>query len=303
MQSLSSIKLDPVTLNRLLRRSSIERLLVGIRIGLYVMIGILAFWLLREFLSGYLSVSADVQSLENIAVSSPNDTTSSARKRGKQEYTTLATNPVFGTIGTKSESAAPAAKPVSSLALNLIGTFITSGEAPHAIIEDDKKKTQDVFNIGDMIFGEAKLVSVLSDRVEINRNGQIEVLKLDESPDSTPGTAQGGITEVGTDEYQVDEDELNRALENLPLLLTQARAVPYFKDGKSIGLRLFAIRTGSLFEKIGLKNGDILKSVNGQSLADMTQAMKLFEKLKEERSVSVALERDRGDREFKYQIR
>ena len=87
------------------------------------------------------------------------------------------------------------------------------------------------------------------------------------------------------------------------MLLTQARAVPYFKDGRSIGLRLFAIKTGSLYEKLGLKNGDILKSINGNSLGDLSQAMKLFEQLKQERSISVMLERDKQDKEFRYQIR
>ena len=41
-------------------------------------------------------------------------------------------------------------------------------------------------------------------------------------------------------------------------LFTQIRAVPHFEGGQSIGFRLFAIRRGSLFDKIGLKNGDII---------------------------------------------
>jgi general secretion pathway protein C len=105
------------------------------------------------------------------------------------------------------------------------------------------------------------------------------------------------------DEFVVEEAELDKGLENLPLLLTQARAVPYFKDGRSIGLRLFAIKTGSLYEKVGLKNGDILKTINGNNLGDISQALKLFEQLKQERSISLVLEREKQDREFKYTIR
>ena len=68
-------------------------------------------------------------------------------------------------------------------------------------------------------------------------------------------------------------------------------------------MRLFAIKSASLFEKIGLKNGDILKSLNGNSLGDLSQAMQLFEKLKTERSISLMLERNREEKEFKYTIR
>ena len=42
--------------------------------------------------------------------------------------------------------------------------------------------------------------------------------------------------------------------------------------GQSIGMRLFAIRTGSLYEKLGLKNGDIILAVNENSLSDPAQA-------------------------------
>lgn len=158
-----------------------------------------------------------------------------------------------------------------------------------------------MFLIGDSVFDQATLKKIYQDRVEIERLGKLEVLKLDEfgGPDAGPG---GGIANQG-DDYVVDEAELDKGLENLPLLLTQARAVPYFKDGRSIGLRLFAIKSGSLYEKIGLKNGDILKSINGNSLADITQALKLFEQLKQERSINLILEREKQDREFKYTIR
>ncbi len=70
-----------------------------------------------------------------------------------------------------------------------------------------------------------------------------------------------------------------------------------------MGLRLFAIKPDSLYTKIGLKNGDIMMSINGKSLADLSEAIKLFETLKEERSFTLALERNRETREFKYEVR
>jgi general secretion pathway protein C len=158
-----------------------------------------------------------------------------------------------------------------------------------------------MFLLEQSVFGQATLKKIMQDRVEVERAGKIEVLKLDDfgGGDGGPG---GGISSNG-DDFVVDEAELDKGLENLPMLLTQARAVPYFKEGRSIGLRLFAIKTGSLYEKIGLKNGDILKSINGNSLGDISQALKLFEQLKQERSISLTLERDKQDREFRYTIR
>jgi len=170
----------------------------------------------------------------------------------------------------------------------------------YAIIEDTKKTEQDVFSSGDSVFGEASVVEVLSEKVTLKRDdGEIITLILDDSASSS----SAGSSAPSVESMVVNKAELDEALSNLPLLLTQARAVPYFKDGKSVGLRLFAIKSGSMFETIGLKNGDILKSINGTSLADITQAVKLFEELRNERSISVQVERNREDKEFQYQIR
>jgi general secretion pathway protein C len=206
----------------------------------------------------------------------------------------------FGVLG---RIAAPVAAaptpPPSPLMLSLIGTFLTQGQEPYAIIEDKKKNEQEMFLIGDSVFSQATLKKIYLDRVEVERNGKLEVLRLDE----IAGNAGAGVISSGSDDFVIEEAELDKGLENLPLLLTQARAVPYFKDGRSIGLRLFAIKTGSLYEKVGLKNGDILKTINGNSLGDISQALKLFEQLKSERSIGLTLERDKQEREFKYTIR
>ena len=58
-----------------------------------------------------------------------------------------------------------------------------------------------------------------------------------------------------------------------------------------------------MYEKLGLKNGDIVKSINENNLSDPSQALKLFEQLKSERSIGVKLERDGAPRELKYSIR
>jgi len=227
-------------------------------------------------------------------------------KRDKSKpYNQITERNIFGpmTVPQATTITPPPPKPVAVTPFGLVGTFVAAGQAPYAIIEDQKKKVQDVFEKNDAVFGEAKLVAIYADRVELERNGQKETLVLDDMLTSSRPEAKDGIASLDENEYIVDEAELDKALENLPLLLTQARAVPYFSDGQAVGLRLFAIKSGSLYEKIGLKNGDVLKSVNGNSMADLSQAMQLFEKLKSERSISLTVERNREEKEFKYQIR
>ncbi len=303
MRSIAAhYRFDSLSIDRLLRKEYIERLSFGAKIFLTVGCIAIVVWYARGMVSEVLRTSIDVkqlqQSIDARAAAAVSET--AVGQQRNLPFGKIAKAEIFGKIGVP-EAVSPVVRtaPVSTVSLKLIGTFVTDGENGTAIIEDSKKPgSQDVFGLNESVFGEAKLTAVFADKVEIEREGKREILMLDDTP-----SAGGSAAASGEGTVVVDETELDNALANLPLLLTQARAVPYFKDGKSIGLRLFAIRHGSLFEKIGLQNGDILKEINGSSLGDITQAVKLFEKLKEQRDISVTLERQRQDQTFRYLIR
>lgn len=213
-------------------------------------------------------------------------------------YSSIAARNIFGPGKKKAEEVSNEPQ-LSELKLRLVGTNISQdSKSPFAIVENAKKE-QDVFDVGESIFGQAKLVEVFPNKINIEYRGAIETLVLDENFSSGSGEISGNSD--GTS-FSVPEAELNENLENLPRLLSQARAVPYFRDGESIGMRLFAIRRDSLYQKLGLKNGDILLSVNGNSLSDPTQALKLFEQLKTERSISVDVERGGVEKKINYSI-
>ena len=290
-------------LHKITRRHNLEYIGRGIRVASIVVAAlamVTAIYLIVTESAHRFSLKGDLEGRIAGVVAEVNKPPSPVKN--DSDVMAVTQREIFGTLG-KAAVVAPVATaaPLTPLSLTLIGTFVTGGENPYAIIEDKKKQNQDVFVVSQSIFGQATLKKIFQDRVEIEREGKIEILKLDDIGGGSDSA--GGISNNGQDEFVVDEAELDKGLENLPMLLTQARAVPYFKEGRSIGLRLFAIKSGSLYEKIGLKNGDILKSINGNNLGDISQALKLFEQLKQERSISLVLEREKADREFKYQIR
>ncbi len=289
-------------LGRVMRRHNIARLVRWVNVASMVVL-ILAVIILvvvvgRDVISKMTATSKLDSQISSLKTSSSTGAVGSLAPA--HDWNVIQERKPFGVLGKViAQVAATPAPPPSPLMLSLIGTFLTEGQEPYAIIEDKKKNEQEMFLIGDLIFEQATLKKIYLDRVEVERNGKLEVLRLDE----VGGNAGAGIVSTGSDDFVIEEAELDKGLENLPLLLTQARAVPYFKDGRSIGLRLFAIKTGSLYEKVGLKNGDILKTINGNNLGDISQALKLFEQLKQERSINLSLERDKQEREFKYTIR
>jgi len=217
-------------------------------------------------------------------------------------YKIVTSRNIFGKKPRTDDKTPSKAQPVSKLKLRLVGTNVSSTGNPFAIVEDISKKKQDVFELNEMIFKQAKLLEVLEESIKIERDGKVEVLVMKQGKRSS--STRGSSVDSNDDrtEFSVAEEELSDALANLPRLLSQARAVPYFRNGKSIGMRLFAIRRGSLYEKLGLKNGDIILSVNENSVSDPAQALKIFEMLKTERSINIQLERSGQNTELSYSI-
>ncbi|NVB36710.1 hypothetical protein G6O69_02625 [Pseudenhygromyxa sp. WMMC2535] len=89
----------------------------------------------------------------------------------------------------------------------------------------------------------------------------------------------------------VDKAFVEKLLANPAQLTKQARIVPAVRDGETTGYKFYGIRPGSLPKLLGLKNGDLLTSVNGQQLKSIDQAMGLYTKLRRASHLSVVIER------------
>ncbi len=99
---------------------------------------------------------------------------------------------------------------------------------------------------------------------------------------SVPGGNEYGksVRKVGANSYEIDASDLDAALGNLAEISTQARMVAAFEDGKPIGFRVLSMKPGSVFEKIGLQNGDIITHVNGYELNSPDKGLELYQKMK-----------------------
>jgi len=106
------------------------------------------------------------------------------------------------------------------------------------------------------------------------------------------------INQVEEGVYNIDQGMLDELLSNPNDILTTARVVPH-----DDGLRFFAIRPNSIFNKIGIKNGDIVHRINDVELNNVENALGLFEELKGERQVTIDLTRRGKKLTFEYNVR
>ncbi|RMF13911.1 MAG: hypothetical protein D6761_10330 [Candidatus Dadabacteria bacterium] len=220
---------------------------------------------------------------------------------------------------------------VSPLPAEVLGTLGGPDDVAIALIRDKRNKQVDVYWVGDKLFDQATILKIRRGEVVILRNGQTEVLQLyegsakageDKGPirrarprkpasrtdDKVRPAASGGdvelqIEELSPNNYVIDREQFSDLMGNLGPLLTQARVVPNFERGRINGYKIFAIKKGSVFEQIGLRNGDIIQAINGVSVDTPEKALQLFQQLKSETEFNLELQRGGSPLAYSYQLR
>ncbi|MBX3023839.1 type II secretion system protein GspC [bacterium] len=203
----------------------------------------------------------------------------------------------------------------TQLKLKLWGTAVFDKGNSFSIIEDQGARKQGVYGINAVVPGNAVVKAIEWNRVILSHNGKDEILELEEpksvagparaiaaAPAGAPAANGSGIQQLSENEFTVPKAEVDSALENMSQLFTQIRAVPHFEGGQSIGFRLFAIRRGSLFDRIGLKNGDIIRSINGNEMTDPSKAMTLLQALRDSNNLDVEITRNQQPQKLTYNI-
>ena len=112
-----------------------------------------------------------------------------------------------------------------------------------------------------------------------------------------PATQNGDQIDV-----RVPNAEVESAFENFSEILKQARVVPFTLNGEPAGFKILRIRNGSIFQRLGLQDEDVIERVNGESLANADQALRLFTLFKNEREVVLDVKRNNQPLHLSYII-
>lgn len=194
----------------------------------------------------------------------------------------------------------------AAASFRLIGTV--EGEVFSGAVLEDASGVQDFYRLREKLPDGSQLVKVMREKAMLRfPDGSITELKIIEDTKIVAVPKQGvsgpGIRKVGHGKFMVDQGMVTSSTENLSQLLTQARALPYIENGKTAGFKISEIVPGSLFEKIGLQNGDIIQRINSQDVDDPGKFFQIYQSLKEEKNITVDVLRAGQRQTFSYEIR
>ena len=176
--------------------------------------------------------------------------------------------------------------------LTLNGTVASEIPNYSVAVISDGGKDQQVYTIGESVGNNATLHAVYSDRVVLNEKGTLTNLKLPREFEDSPAR---NVRQRTTTPRQTAEDTKSIqsvVTQNLTKLTDVIRPTPYRVQGEQVGFRVYPGRDRRQFAALGLRPGDIIKDIDGQSLSDASQAMQVFQSLGTAEQVTVTLERD-----------
>ena len=202
--------------------------------------------------------------------------------------------------------------PHTTLNLKLMRTLIW-GAVRLAVIQLSPSEEKS-FRLNDQVSG-AKIVEIDRNRVALLNNGRLEILEVGYEGKPAPGGVVGqfvprdpsssAIEDVSFtgDGAMISKRYMEGQLKNMNQLLTQVRAVPNMDGaGNTNGFKLFAIQKGSVFEKIGLTNNDVVEKVNGVDLNSAEKGLELFQALRNESNFNVDIMRGNQKMTLRYNI-
>jgi len=83
-------------------------------------------------------------------------------------------------------------------------------------------------------------------------------------------------------------------------MLTQVRIRPYFSEGKPDGFLVSRIKQGSIFQKMGLKNGDVIQGVNDSPIGSADDMLGLYKELQSGSEITLNIKRRGKQETLKY---
>lgn len=186
----------------------------------------------------------------------------------------------------------------SALPMTLVGVMVDSADPARSscLIKCSTppgRKSASTLQVRETACDLAEVVEIRTDGVVVRNllTNRQELLSLQESerpatrrqeaaadapPDPVVVNESRGVVSV-----EVPKAAVEHYLVNVSELLTSAQATPRFRDaanGQRLieGFELRQIRAGSVIEKIGLKEGDVIAEVNGEVLDGLPTVLRLF---------------------------
>jgi general secretion pathway protein C len=209
---------------------------------------------------------------------------------------TVANLHLFGKAGVKPVTKIEAKAPETRLNLTLHGVFVDEDPKRGAAIIGTSGSTQKYYKIGATVMNDVTLQGVFADRVVLLRKGQSEVLRFPKVP-TTASLAPNKRGRPDSSRKRAGDsqalDGYREVFQKEPMkIFEHVRFVPVRSRDGLKGYRVLPQKNRELYNQLGIRPSDLVTAVNGVSLSNDQEAMKLMQTLKDASTLQVDIMRN-----------
>jgi len=231
------------------------------------------------------------------------------------DYSILARKNIFNPAGVYLPAVGGAITDCT-LPLKLMGTIIADNKMDNAaIILNIQDKQQDLYRINNKLIQGAVITGISRFEVLINNGGRMERLSINFGDEMSGGAMEmpgskgahtvsgAAVSMTGEGKVLMDRRYFDSQKGNINDMMTQIRAIPNMTPSGAVdGFQLFEIAKDSIYDKVGLKNQDVLQRVNGQPLNSVETGLDLFNALKNDNHFVLDILRNKENKSITVNI-
>jgi general secretion pathway protein C len=172
---------------------------------------------------------------------------------------------------------------------DLKGTVVCNSSFGFIFIEERDTHKQKLYRLGDNI-GSAKLIKITRNTATLSIDGRETTLKVKATLEGSllPNSPSSATSKNMT----LSKKTVNENLSDLKSIMSQAVMRPYLNKGVQEGLIISNIAPNSLYEKMGLQNGDILIDVNNKPLQSADNLLQTVNLMQSGNSIDLNVKRN-----------
>ncbi|MCW8924289.1 MAG: type II secretion system protein GspC, partial [Gammaproteobacteria bacterium] len=256
-----------------------------------------------QLLSEAIWMLLDDSRSESVAVVTPANSVTSknlsnAKKSQQQAFRKLTSSHLFGIAETKKAPITASVAPETKLNLVLKGV-LAAGTTPmaSAIIAQSANGKEEIYGIGDKIPGGITLKEIHPEHVILERRGQLETLRMLKDKGNAQfspvsNAAQPSTSLISTASTKKLKKIRNELIKNPKSFQNYALPIVVRENGKQIGFRLQPKQNSDLLTQAGIEPSDVITSINGIKLNDMTNSISALNALRTANSVNIMVKRN-----------
>lgn len=233
----------------------------------------------------------------------PNVDSETTDRRYSANYEGILQSNLFAATDPRRVQALDSMPSAEELGLRLVGAIAGGPAISRANIQDTKGKTTGVYRIGDTV-ASATIEAIQQDAVVLRHEGRQLILRLRTGPAGGETPSSESMLPATTTEKAATQTQQPAMppvkADYVAEVFRKATIEPYVKDDRAEGLRITGLDKIPMAELFGLRDGDVIRKINGQQLTSKQKAFQVLMKARTQSKVDIELLRNGKSKDLSF---